>query len=401
MNKKRLLGVVSAAVMLLALAGAAMAPAVFELPPAQWQQEDTREEEAAIRLTSADYEELALGEDVFSFGVRLAGQSLVLPCEAGRLGAYGWETDAPWDEVFLAQQCTELVFYKGGARLAAQIANMSQREAELQDCTLVGLVLERDEAAQAEPELAGGIAFGMSREEILALCGQPNTEWMPAQEDGEQAKEDGSELYYATGRNAHIAFALDAEGALCKMELYNRRETGNLPDPEELAFEALSYRTPEDLGDSWDSFNILYAGDSYSLPAPVQSFLVNGWTLRDEATVPAGGWVKGVCLQKGNHVLRTRLQNFTKEEQPLTSCFVTMVESSRTSMDVELLLGGGISRESSLEEIVAAYGYPHKVYQNGTSLDYTYYSENGRLWISFTPDTWELFDLELWYADSY
>lgn len=320
--------------------------------------------------------------DPFSCQVTLEGTALALPCPVFALADAGWQTAVPADEPFQSKQYAPVVFTKGEAAVTATVANRGQSAAALPSCDVVGLSAIQGEAALA---LAGGLSFGTDAATVLAACGVP---------DGGRTDGPPQTLRYTMGRSAHLQFAFE-NGQLAGLEVLNWTQRPAPPDPAALPAEAQSYTSPAALGTDWQTYTLDYAEALYTLPAPVSAFLQNGWLLLDDATLPGGGWLLGVRLQKGNQILRTRVQNNSAGEAELAGCFVTKVESSRTGADLPLALPGGVTGESTLDEVAALLGPPHAVYQISTAVTYTYHGGQGRLDCTFSPQTGAMLALEV------
>lgn len=341
-------------------------------------------------IAQVPYEAPPLGSDPFAFTVEVAGAVLALPCLAAALWQQGWHMEAVQSESLPAQSYAEVVVVKGGARLLARLANTGEAAQPLAEGSLVGLVAEEDGESPASVVLPGGLAIGAQEAAVRRVCGAPTF--------AETEEEKTAALRYIQAKDAFLSFGFGADGRVKRLEVMCLQPPAAPPAEEDLPAEARAYRPPEALGEDWREFNILYAGQLYALPAPVAQFLQNGWCLRDTGTVQPGAFTMGVCLAKGGQVLRTVLYNFSDAPQPLTGCFVAMVESSQTSMAVPLALPGGISETSTLDEVRAAYGEPHDAFQNFTARHWTYEAENGRVVFRFRPDTLVLYDVEVWHT---
>lgn len=380
--------------------------------------------EKAAPVTDTD----VLSGQIFSYQMLLDGMALSLPCPVALLEAAGWHTEVPASEPFDAGLYGEVVYQKDEAQITATIANTTDTKTTLANCQVVGLSATRADGCALE--LPGGVTFGAARQQVLAVCGAPDRdlrtsglanfapvpgvyapeappsgEAAPAAEDAPDGAAPGAgdagaqnaPLCYTTGRYAYLAFTFDESGQLDGVTARNFWPLPTPPEPDTLPAEAAAYTPPQALGDNWQTYNIAYAGNLYTLPAPVSAFLQNGWILRDGdgPTVGGGQWLLGVCLQRGNQVLRTRVQNFSETPTALAGCFVTLVESSQVGADVPLALPGGVGSTSTLEEIVAAYGPPHGVYQSATALNYLYYGPNGRISCNFWVGSSVLYALEV------
>lgn len=334
---------------------------------------------------SAAHAVMELGEDVFAFRLEVAGRVFALPGPLAEWLDAGWAAQVRAD-VLAPGEGAELELVMDGRRVVVRLEGGTQVALPLADCAVV----EVRAAEEDGPEilLPGGLGYGTARQAVLAACGVADEE-----------AEDSGALQYSVGRRAGLLFAFDGGEWVRAVTVWNRVARPQAPGAETLPAEVLAYRAPAEMASDWRDFVVRYGGDLYALPAPVAAFLENGWALRDTGSVPAGGWMMRVCLEKGTQVLRTTLYNTSGAEQPLEGCFVTMVESAPVSARIPLELADGLHQDSSLEEIVAAWGEPDVVDRTGLGTrDRVYLHEGGKVVFRFEREEEKLVDVEVWGA---
>lgn len=116
------------------------------------------------------------------------------------------------------------------------------------------------------------------------------------------------------------------------------------------------YVAPTELGSDMLSFNVEYDGALYHMPAPLSAFEANGWAIKSggDEVVPARGDTR-LELIKNNQTLRVWLYNDSDSVAYAKNCFVTGVRAGVNDTDVSITLPGGLNRDSTLEEVEAAF----------------------------------------------
>ena len=208
-------------------------------------------------------------------------------------------------------------------------------------------------------------------------------------------------MTYEVGSRSDIQFRFNAENQMTRMQMRNyfAREVsaefeGDLPDVVK------NYETPADLGEEWDLFIIRFAGDLYQIPAPVAEFVENGWVIEGDPNeiIAARSSNVRVHLRKGNQVMQTTVHNYDDEAQPISHGFVTRIEFSHRGAVLPIELPGGITENSSSEEVRATFGEPHDISESATSITYTYSAASSaldRIRINFDIETDEIRSIEV------
>lgn len=343
---------------------------------------------------SAGVPEQTLSEDAFSMQVQLQGRVYSLPCPADVLEAAGWQSQVPENEEFESGEYADITFENQGAQILARIGNLGDRPAVRSQCSLIGFVAGPDTAPMS---LAGGGALGLYRDQVVAAYGAPDGYAYAVGGLPSKQEKDPQVLRYTLGRSDFLVFTLDRSDRVSTLEIQNIHPLPPVPDESTMPADVLAYQPPQDISPDWSLLQFSYGGDFYSLPVPVYALLQKGWHLKEQGQLEPGEWLMGVSLQKGNQVLRTKLYNPGQEPRPLAACYLTMVESSKTSMNLSLALPGGIHSDSTQQEILDGLGEPSWTYQNTTALNYRFDLENASLVARFHPQDLTLFDLELEY----
>lgn len=332
-----------------------------------------------------------LSHNPFDFEIEIDGSVFSLPCAVARWKQEGFAMRAIERQVLESGEYADVMFENDSKAVLLRVVNPTENVQDLSDCTVAGAFLQDGENASTVT-LSGGITLGMQRKDILALCGVPT---------GTDIEINSPTIKYSLARHVYISLTFNATNTLASAEVFCLEKPSHMYDAATLPNEVNSYVPPPELSHNWRDGTAMYAGALYRMPAPVASFLQNGWIIRDEATIETGGWLSGVSLQKGGQVLRTVLYNFSSSPQPLYACFVGMIESSTSATNIAILLPGGISLASTYDEIITTYGEPDDEFIYDGTIHLTYNgSENLKLVFYFDDEDKKLFDIELWATAS-
>jgi hypothetical protein len=166
--------------------------------------------------------------------------------------------------------------------------------------------------------------------------------------------------------------------------------TGEVPD------SVKNYKAPQDLGTDPKSFNVKYAGDLYTLPAPVRAFTDNGWTVIDKGVmIPARSYDVAYQISKNNQTLRAQIYNYSDTEQPAENCFVTKISCSTLGPNLTLELPGGITMDSSYQDIKKVFGEPDDTSDSSMFQFYEYGNSRERFSFSFSKETNKISNVEI------
>jgi len=337
-----------------------------------------------------------LSDDLFSFMFSLDGALFTLPFSFEELAAYGWEWDDPRSVSLRPNQrgASKRMRNEDGIFWLTTVNTSSDvvysHESNVGTISIDRFDFDRGGTALILP---GGITIGSTYDEVLAAYGEPS-ERRPYSNTAMTRN-----LVYSVGAYATVTIAIDIETDIVfslRMENVFAREAlpafeGDMPDA------VLSYVAPTTLGDDWRDFVVRFDGDLYRLPAPVAAFIANGWILESDPSemVNAQSSRVGVSLRKGNQVMRTTVHNYDNSAQPISHSFVTVIEFSHHAAVLPIELPGGITENSTEEEILAIFGGPSDAGDSATFHSITF----GRIWqdvrFSFVTETGEIHSIRI------
>ena len=350
-----------------------------------------------LALSGGLAEEVVMSEDIYSFEVLVNGELLQLPTPMATLTAMGWTDKSLTTETLHPDQYTLETLQHGDQALSVTVFNAGWDTALYADCLLGVVSLDEYTARKgATLVLPKGITLGSTEEDVLEAYGPPSDLYEGSSRNT---------LTYESGSYARVRITIDREAGnvVDSIEVRNmvaeRPEIvvpeGGFPVPAAVA----AYQAPAALGESWNDFIVEFAGTLYKLPVPVSALLENGWTpvSKDVWVVAAHDSRTGFELRKDNQVMRATVHNYDDKANTVDHCFVRTILSYEYGPDLPITLSGGITRSSTLEEIVAAYGEPDSTSESSSFLYYTYGKYGERLEISWHVEEEALTKLELQY----
>lgn len=379
-------------------ASASASPA--ELPPAVLEAAATEEsspdpQDATLGLpesapipTAETAANGALADDLYSFQVMLNGQVYSLPCSYSQLAAAGWAPSEGYSLTLNPNQSALERVSMGAQSIYIRFVNTAMDVLSYQDCNVGGLIVEDTDALNGvQIIMPKGITLGSSYDEVVAAYGSPSRE---------NTTEMTIFMDYRSDTYAEVSFKLDAATRAVKsIDVKNYFGATAAASAAETAPASVAapaslaqYQAPVQMGENWEDFVVRYGGALYHLPAPIQSFLDNGWVLQSDGsqTVAAKRSAVGVELRLDNQVLRTSVRNYDSVGQPVSNCYVTELKSSIYGPSVALELPQGISEQSTIDQIRSAYGEPTDA-SSSSSFDYYNYGKIGsRIEISINKE---------------
>lgn len=315
--------------------------------------------------------------NLYDFQVSVNGVVYSLPVAFSEFAKNGWKGEGFDTQTLKPNQETTEQITNGSKTIYVTVVNTEKDVLPFSKCSVGGVMLDSFDAKNgASLVLAKGITLGSDYQKIIDSFGKPTDSI-----DSSSTKS----LQYESDTYADVKLDIDkTSNKLQKIEVQNllpskktsSKASGttdtNAPDAVK------NYKAPTSLSSDLFSFQVKYGGALYQLPAPVAEFVKNGWVLQTDAseTVAAQSSRVGVELRKDNQVLRTNVQNYSDKEDSVKNCFVTDVMYDDNQTKISIQLPKGITENSTLAQIQAAYGKPSETEDSATYHYYLY----GSIW---------------------
>ena len=307
----------------------------------------------------------ALSDSLSDYTFMLDGVFYQLPFAFTKLTDNGWtiSTSGYSDKTLISGYSTDGInMVKNGNTLYFRVFNVSGNAKAIADCLITSVTAEQYSLQDLSVfSAAQGIGFPLAEETLIKAFG----------EGSRNDYADYSTFYYTDSDSAETRFRVYTKDAkfneiqLSYMDnAYLELTEISTEEPDYLA----GYTAPAELGSDPTSGCIEIEGDLYGLPAPVSSFLNNGWAVRSKS-----GFVSAFCrdsmiLERDGITLDVSIVNYADYQTTAENCAVYKVRLSAEN-GINASLPGGI-----------AIGAPGSVFSSEpgasfTASDYSSYTQ--------------------------
>ena len=271
---------------------------------------------------------------------------------------------------------------RNGESIALKFYNDGKKAQTLENCLVVGVMVEADSDEPSDFTLDGDVTLGMTYEKIVTTYGRPSYTKDVVKSSGELAAindiafidgydEESDDLTrtlcYSISDTSVVSFELgEYEG---KSDSVVRIEMDNV-DPVEEKYDYSKdlkkrssvitlYKAPNLLGKTFDDFAFKYESNLYTLPIPIQKLIDDGWVFVRGAgqDIPKGVTQDGVVMRKGNLAMSILVHNYDlKRSQTPVNCYAVSLSASVVGPNVKILMPKGVTLGSEYSELVTAFG---------------------------------------------
>jgi hypothetical protein len=366
-------------------------PPEEEAPEAEETEEALPEEEAAEEAPAVNAGSPAVtGQLDASFN--LYGKKYTLPMKLTDLEADGWSADGYDKSDTLEGYNYSLIYLERkdaeDTEVRVEVFNPTGNTITLAETSVAGIEVYNYDTEKLQFSLGNGLTPADDPDTVKQTMGEPDS---TSDEDDYTMFEYGE--YRETTGKITFYWSKDEEkkDSYIELEFFTMEETASSSEVPEYFSK---YTAPSALGEDLDSGTFSLDGTLYQVPCPVSELIANGWTVTDDADVPAGG-IDHVYLEKNGAEVTCMVENFADYQTTGSNSAAISVEI-RAYDDTkipELLLPKGISMntdketlESALEESSVDFDkneteYSIGYYSSGSDIGYSilYGNEEQRL----------------------
>lgn len=267
---------------------------------------------------------------------------------------------------------------RAGEYIGLKFYNDGKRSQALENCLLVGVMIEKGSHKAAELELEGDITLGQSYEDVATTYGKPSYTKDFVKSTGELAAINDiafvdnydsesdqfvTTLYYSISDTSTVSFELDSSNSVTRITMDNQDEVEEeFDDTKELRRRSTVvtlYKSPNLLGKTFDDFAFKYENNLYTLPIPVQKLIDDGWVFVRGAAgrIPMGTTKGGIVMRKGNLSMTLLVHNYDlKRAQTPVNCYAVSLSASAVGPNVKILMPKGVTLGSDYSDLVTAFG---------------------------------------------
>ncbi|WMJ87474.1 hypothetical protein [Anaerocolumna sp. MB42-C2] len=336
-----------------------------------------------------------LSDDLYSFQFSLNGTVYTLPCTYSQFTNDSWSfEDIDGQTLEPGQYTLSNALINGDSRIMANLVNTGTDVLAMDKCNVGKVSIDNYQAEKGvKLILPKNIAVGSTYDDVIAAYGKPSDE---RETDPIKYMDYNLDTYSSVkiqiNTKTNAIDSIEMENLIAKETSTSSKGNSPLPDVVK------NYTAPTSTGKTWDSFDIKYGDSYYHIPAPISSFINNGWVMVSDGNemVAAKDSLTGVELCKDNQVMSTSVRNYADSEQPVSNCFVTRLKFSEFETKVSIELPQGITENSNLEDISAAYGDPTDKSTSSSFEFYEYRNRYGSVDFSISKDTKKISTAEIY-----
>ena len=335
-------------------------------------QENGEESDSILEQgDETELEIIELGDDIYSFTIKVDGVVYSLPIPFSELIENGWVPEELNEEELLPKGKTWFynVYNNEGHNFRVRFFNNTVDVINLDESEIMAFEFCYFHGGLGEIDFVfpRGITRDSSPEEIIEMYGEPTR------------RHEGRicfSLFYETRVSSHVGFRFDKEtNELLSVTMQNptRREIspefqGGIPDI------ILDYVPPNELGEDWKTSILRIDDDLFQLPAPVMAFLEKGWEIVEDPNeiVAAQSLGPRLNIRKNNQEIRIRVHNYADTGQPIVHTSVVEIQQRFDGYFFWIELPGGITKESTLGEVIAILGEPVERSELSANVKYTF-----------------------------
>lgn len=357
LSKGLLAGIVAAVAVIAILA------VVLLLPKPDTSDSNTPPTSSSAPIVKPEVIELSNSLQDHTF--RLGGVVYKLPVPYAALAQNGWTLssgDVTSESWLGGQQEAAAKMVKDGKQILAYIYNDGEHAKKISDCLVGAVEAEQDDVGDFC--VAAGMTFGATEDALTNALGTPS----------ERNETDSLlTLTWNIGQMAQLKLRLYSgnQEKYSTITLSNYvLSTEKFENKEEAPSYLSDYIAPDALGSDLLSSIVSVDGVLYELPAPLQAFLDNGWSISSGAGSVLSGGTAELKLKNGEHTLEVRVANLSLYKTSPANCVVTRIYAENTGGTV-ITLPGGISLGMTEAEVSGLIPDIMDVYEGTYSISYS------------------------------
>ena len=289
-----------------------------------------------------DESKVIMGESLSDYTAAINGKVFCFPLGYSDFATLGFTLDSSLKNATLkAGQYSIYKVNDGDYITEVYIANLSDTEKELTDCTVCGVVSSVERNVQLI--LPKDISFGASMNSVTEKYGSAD-------------KTTADTLIYGTElEGAKLGFE---DGGLHEIYYYRIVNPEDLEFSNETPKEVKAYKDPEYLSNELSDFTFYLYGTTYTMPLPVSRMIKAGWIKVAESGeyLPANATVEDAGkLTAANRTLTLGVRNIANYPTSVENCYVTGVKST-TDVKLDLTLANGCRVGSTTYNLENTFG---------------------------------------------
>lgn len=315
-------------------------------------------------------EEAVMSDELFDFTFELDGDVYQLPCSYSCFTENGWtisSTGYSGDSTIPGNRYDSYYMAKDGHRITVYSYNLSGNTKSISECKVGGIQCWAYDGAVVT--VAKGIGLSSAAEEIKEAFGMPNSN---------NTGDDYESLTYQVNESTYnyVRFMCysNARNSYIEIKNFVADEGDNTVTNEERPEYLDSYTAPEFSGNDLVSAVLNVEGDLYQLPAPVSTFVDNGWEITQQPGSVVSGGSDSVRVERDGKKLYLNIVNLAEYQTTVLNCAVYRISVSSDD-EIEIAVPAGeeeIAIGMTKEELEAVLTDEFECYEGTNRYSYSY-----------------------------
>lgn len=254
---------------------------------------------------------VTLSDDLFDFTIKMNDTVYKIPMEIDAFLGNGWTFNEYFDDyesLIDSDHSVSAYLYNDDSELYVQVYNYSGNQELFKNCPIGRITY--DFSGSLQVYLADDFLLnGKTVDEVIEKYGEPYSIQEYTYCEVTYQSENTSLIYN------RYTLEFDKETRVIKsINIVNFIETAEVVDDNSSDTGYLSnYKSPDILTNDLLSGNVSFMGDLYTLPAPVSSFVDNGWEVTESKSIGAGSHdLYGITMTRDGVIATFGVWNFSK-----------------------------------------------------------------------------------------
>lgn len=278
---------------------------------------------ATVAATEVSYDLLQMDANIDSFQLQIQDQLYMFPMRYNEFISNGWRIDDRYEDLSgeIGSNQDELVWFANdNYRIICYLFNPDHSEQKYENCFVAGIKVNiQTDAEGLEIFLPGGLKLGESKkDQFVAAYGEA---------DHAYESPTSSSLTWETENVwANVKVTFNPDGVAIAYDGRNPTAPTDYVYSDPVVIEQ-DYQVPSALSLDIEDRIVLFAGDLYSLPAPLSAFIENGWDTTDADTTVSGNGILSLNLKRNCDEFRVTVHNYSDSGCVASAAYIEKLSS--------------------------------------------------------------------------
>lgn len=327
-----------------------------------------------IDTNEKGYELIKMDANIDSFQLQIQDQLYKFPMRYSEFVSNGWRIDDRYEDpsVKIGSNQDELVwFVNGDYRIICYLYNPDHSEQNYENCLVAGLQVNIEtEAEGLDVFLPGGLKLGESKkDQFVASYGEAD--------DSFESPTSSSLTWGTENIWSNVEVRFNSEGIAIEYIGSNPTTPDDFVYSDPVILEQ-EYRVPNALSSDIEDRIVLFAGNLYSLPAPLSAFIENGWETTEANETVSGNGILFLYLKRNDVEFHVTVHNYSDSGCVASAAYIqklssgdcygepfAVAENLHTDISEDELLDYLQEHNLAFEQTVTTFGKSYSIKLNG------------------------------------